>query len=373
MSEPTVTLVTSGLAAGGSEIQLTQLALGLRAVGWTVSVVSLQPGDACRRVLVEGGVPVTVVEAGRLASPAALGRLRAAIARTAPDLVHTQAFRANLWGRLAALSLGLPVVASVRATYRYLPRVYFPVERRLAARTTAVITPSRATAEHLVTAVGVPAGRVVTIANGVDTDVFTPSRDGSGVRRGWRLGDGFVVLAPGRLAAQKDHAAVLRAVRRLGARSPELAVVVAGAGPLAGRLRAQARPMAAHVRFTGELDRTAMAAAMAAADAVCLASRYEGCPNVLLEAMAAGRPVVATAVDGVPEIVSEGVEGLLVRPGDEAGLAAALGRLAADAELSDRLGRAGRARAEACHSIAANVVQHCRLYREVLDGEVPSP
>jgi glycosyltransferase involved in cell wall biosynthesis len=367
-----IAMVTSGLGTGGSELQFSQLVVGLRDRGWSVSVVSLQPGGCYRATLEDGGVPVTVAEVGRLCSPRDLERLRRAVERCRPDLVHTQAFRANLWGRLAAVSLRLPVIASIRATYSYLPALYYPVERWLSRRTSAVVTPSVATARHLVTAVGLSAGRVVTIPNGVDTDLFTPARDGSGFRSAWGLAGRLVVLAPGRLAPQKDPALLLGAFRRLVERHPDAALVFAGTGPLERTMREQAGPLGRAVRFVGELERRSMADAVAAADVICLASRFEGSPNVLLEAMAAGRPVAATAVDGVPEIVSDRVEGLLAPPGDESALAGALLCLAGSPELRRRLGHAGRSRAVAEHSIQANVASHCRLYRAVLNGAAPA-
>jgi glycosyltransferase involved in cell wall biosynthesis len=105
---------------------------------------------------------------------------------------------------------------------------------------------------------------------------------------------------------------------------------------------------------------------MAAVDAVCLASRFEGMPNVLLEAMASAKPVVASAVDGVQEIVEDGETGFLTPPGDDFALADALVRLAGDRSLRVQMGTAGRQRMMARHSPALNLQRHMSLYEQVL-------
>ncbi|HZU75568.1 MAG TPA: glycosyltransferase [Dehalococcoidia bacterium] len=366
MTHPRITLVTSGLAAGGSELQLTQLACGLQQDGWRPRVLSLQSGGVYRDTLQQAGVPVAELPLGRLAGPVALARLARGIRATRPALVHTQAFRANLWGRLAASLQSVPVVASVRATYSYLPRAYRPVERLLALASAYVVTPSDASSRYLVEQIGVPAAKVVTIPNGVDTALFSPATDGAPFRAAHAQAGDFVILTAGRLVAQKNHAALLRAFALLYEQAPNARLLIAGSGPLEAELRSQAAPLGERVCFLGELPRATLAGAIAAADTVCLLSNFEGTPNAVLEAMAGGKPVVATAVDGVPEVIDDGVEGLLVPRGDVEGAAAALLRLARSPELRAALGRNGRRRVEAQHSIAVNVERYERLYRRVI-------
>jgi glycosyltransferase involved in cell wall biosynthesis len=360
-----ICMVTSGLGAGGSELQFVQLACGLRRRGWGVSVISLQRGGVFRQTLADGAIDVRECPTGRLATPAALARLLHDVRASRPGLVHTQAFRANLWGRLAAITASLPVVASVRATYSYLPAAYYPVERLLAAHTDCVVTPSLATAGHLVTEVGVPREKVVTIPNGVDTTLFSPDREGWPFRRRWRLGSRFTVLTLGRLVPQKNHAALLQAFARFSAVHPDAVLLVAGRGPLEARLREHAQRLRVSVVFLGELSRQQVADAMAGSDAMCLMSDFEGSPNAVLEAMAAGKPVVASAVDGVVELVDDGVDGLLVGRGDVAGMAGALERLADEPSLRRGLGQAARARVEKENSVNLCVDRHVGLYESL--------
>ena len=366
MKARSITVITSGLGVGGSELQVVQLAVGLHRLGWHVDVVSMQPGGPYAKPLTEEAIGVVEIEVGKFASPASLLLLRASIASMRPDLIHTQAFRANLWGRLIGITLGIPVVASVRATYSYIPRLYYPFERWLASHSAAVVTPSRATSRYLVERVGVAKSRLVTIPNGVDTLLFSPRTRVSSEQRHRNDENRFVILAPGRLVAYKNHAAVIDAFRQLIKTRPEALLVVAGTGPLEMELRRRAGGLESVVRFVGELNREAMANAMATSDVVCSASRLEGMPNVILEAMAMGLPVVAAAVDGIPEVITDHENGLLVQPDNLIGLVAALEELAGSKMLRARLGERARADVLNENSINLNVARHVDLYERLL-------
>jgi glycosyltransferase involved in cell wall biosynthesis len=355
-------MVTSSLRVGGSEKQFCQLAIGLRHRGWDVWVISLQAGGSYRLVLNRANIPVRDYPIERMASPSQIMGLRRAIAASRPHVVHTQAFRANLWARLAAISLGLQVVASVRATYSYLPRAYFPVERMLSQKTLRVVTPANACTDYLIAEVRIPKERVTTIPNGVDTAVYRPRRPDATFRERWALLRSFVILCPGRLVAQKNHEDLISACGLLAYRVPNAALVIAGRGPLEDHLRDVASRCPARVIFVGELPQADMPFAMAAADVVCLMSHFEGAPNALLEGMASGRPVVASRVDGSAEIIEDGVDGYLVEPGDTHAMASVLARIAESETLRSTLGAAGRLHAERAYSIQANVSRHEEIY-----------
>ena len=364
---PRIAIVTSSLALGGSEVQVVMLSRGLKSAGWEVVVVALQPGPLAADLHADK-IRVIDLPMGRLTTPSTWLKLRRALNDLAPDIVHTQAFRANLWGRLAGLAPQRNVVASVRATYTYLPSAYYPVERLLSRWTAAIVTPSQATADHLAKSVKIRKKLISVIPNAVDTTLFMPNGTEKSLRREW--GDGsFVVLAPGRLVAQKNHRAIINAFQLVAEKHPDAVLVIAGTGPLEGALRRQASHLQYRVVFTGELSRGQMVRAMGAADTACLASRFEGMPNVLLEAMASAKPVVASAVDGVQEIVEDGKTGFLTPPGDDFALAEALVRLAGDPSLRAGMGAAGRQRMMARHSPGLNVQRHMSVYEEILQRQ----
>jgi glycosyltransferase involved in cell wall biosynthesis len=152
------------------------------------------------------------------------------------------------------------------------------------------------------------------------------------------------VLGLGRLVEKKGFAFLVEAAARV----PAVFIALAGEGDLRPELEAQAASVKAPVRLVGALDRASVAAALGAAEIVVVpsvvdrAGNVDGLPNVLLEAMAAGRAVVASRVAGIPDVMTDGVDGILVPPNDPAALAAAMARLAADPALRRRLGDAAR-------------------------------
>jgi glycosyltransferase involved in cell wall biosynthesis len=193
-------------------------------------------------------------------------------------------------------------------------------------------------------ALGAAERRTTTVPYGVDAAAFASPADAD-VRE--RLGappGARLVLGLGRLVEKKGFGTLVEAAAGL----PGVHVAIAGAGDLHDALARRIAETAAPVRLVGPLDRAAVARALGAADMVAVpsvvdrAGNVDGLPNTLLEAMAAGRAVVASRVAGIPDVVEDGVNGLLVPPGDVAALRAALARLGADDGLRERLGRAAR-------------------------------
>jgi glycosyltransferase involved in cell wall biosynthesis len=193
--------------------------------------------------------------------------------------------------------------------------------------------------------------RTRTIAYGVDSAQFAPKAPASMRERLGAAGDATLVLAVGRLVEKKGLGTLVQAAAGV----PGLRVAIAGEGDLREALRQQAAELRAPVTFAGNLDRMQVAEALAAADVVAVpsvidrAGNVDGLPNVLLEAMAAGKAVVASRVAGIPDVVEDGVNGILVPPGAVEALREALTRLAGDAALRARLGAAARATVVARH------------------------
>ena len=189
------------------------------------------------------------------------------------------------------------------------------------------------------------------------------------VKAAWGLAGRTILVNAARLVGSKNHISLMEAFE-IVARSDESAVLlIAGRGPLEDALRAKAAASTADIRLVGELPTQQLGDLVAAADVVCSMSNLEGTPNALLEAMAAGRAVAATAVDGVPEIITHDVEGLLVLPGSVREMGTALVSLVRDQRLRARLGAAARARVQMRNSVDSNVESHLTLFMRILASE----
>jgi glycosyltransferase involved in cell wall biosynthesis len=281
----------------------------------------------------------------------------------AADLVHGHSSKAGFLVRLAAKSAGrrsrcvfTPHGWSFWAADGLEARLYLALERRAARWCRTIVGVSAHERDAgLASGVGKP-GQYRVIPNGVDVDRFHGER---------RPVAGRIVML-GRLAPPKRPELVVRALARVRERRPDAELWLVGDGPLRGEVEALAGSLglAGAVHVTGRRDDVPQVLA----DAYCavLASDYEGMPLSVLEAMAAGLPVVATSFGGLDEVIDDGETGFVVERGSVEALAAALGRLLADPALSGRIGAAGRRRAEERFSVRRMVAETAALYDEVL-------
>lgn len=177
--------------------------------------------------------------------------------------------------------------------------------------------------------------KIVVLHNSLDVPALLPHARHSPIH----------ILAAGRLTKQKDHASLITALHQLADADIDFTATIAGDGPLLQTLKTLAASLGARIRFAGALERAALETEYRDADVFVLSSRWEGCPNVILEAMAYGLPVVATNVGGVPELVKDGETGILVPAENPAALADALRQIIIDPKRGARLGHAGYLRA----------------------------
>jgi colanic acid/amylovoran biosynthesis glycosyltransferase len=196
---------------------------------------------------------------------------------------------------------------------------------------------------------------------GVAPDVFSPGQSKT-------AGERVRILSVGRLVSVKGHALLLEAAARLAASGRRIEVVIVGEGAERSYLQNLSRELGidALVSWRGALGHDAVQAEYQAADVFCLSSFAEGIPIVLMEAMASEVPVLTTRLMGIPELVEDGRDGLLVAPGDGEDLSRALGRLVDDPELRERLGRAGREKVLRDYDAAANARQLSRSFELLL-------
>ena len=303
---------------------------------------------------------------------AAFRSIRKLIDSYKPALIHTHMAKAGAIGRFAAFRSPVAPV-TVHTFHGHVLEGYFgglsqrtflAIERRLARRTDALVAVSAEIRDELLDlGIGTPE-RWHVIPLGFDLAPFARVDARSGVLRDTLgLADDIAVVGVlGRLAPVKDHALLFDAIARL----PQVHLVVLGDGELRGRLedRAAERDLAGRVHFLGW--RRDVPEALADMDVVALTSVSEGTPVTLIEALATARPVVATDVGGVRSVVSDGVDGLVVRSRAPEDIAAALDRLLADRSLRTAFGDAGRARVLVSFAKSRLLSDMRTLYRQLL-------
>jgi glycosyltransferase involved in cell wall biosynthesis len=350
---------------GGAERHLLELLPALRARGIDARFLSLDAGvdaDRFHDALLERDVPLERVPCGRDVSPGLARAVLRATRGTAPDLVHTHMVHADVYSSLAARRMRVPFVSTRHNDDRYLLGPFRYVDRafmRGAARIIAISDAVRAFHEQA----GLPPEKLVTIHYGLDAPPSAPSETTPA-----ELGiatEAPLIVAVGRLIEQKDHATLLRAFAAVRSERPEAHLAILGWGRLEAELRTLVHELgldgSAHV-----LGRVEPRDWLARADVFAHTSRWEGFGLVLLEAMLAGLPVVATRVSAVPEIVADGETGVLVPAGDAAAVAAGLAQLLGDAGLRTRLGDAGRRRAHEEFSVERMTSRTIEVYEAAL-------
>ena len=350
---------------GGAEQHLLQLLPALRERDVDARVLSLDAGrdsERFHRALDSLGVPWRRVATGFDASPRLAGAVVKAVHAERPDLLHTHMVHGDVYGAIAAGVLRVPFVSSRHNDDRYLLGPFRYVDRAFMRRAKRLIAISDSVREFLIRA-GLPAAKLQTIHYGLDELPTAPSEvtpEQAGISAG-----SLLVLAIGRLIAQKDHETLLRAFVRVREQQPSARLVILGWGVLEEQTRALVEELELGdvVLLPGRVEPRAW---LERADVFAHTSRWEGFGIVLLEAMLAGLPVVATRVSAVPEIVADRETGLLVEVGDAGAVAAALTELLADPARRRSLGQAGVARARAEFSVARMTRRTIDVYRDAL-------
>jgi glycosyltransferase involved in cell wall biosynthesis len=356
--------VLDSLGPGGTQRALTHLVRGLAGRGWEQTVVGLGDEDSplVRGPLEAAGARVFTLGKGAVARGAGLVRLVGLLRRARPDVALTLLPWADVLGRPAAWLAGAGVVlSSVRARNVDRPWWWFPLCRLTAPLARRVVFNSREVVPFARAREGVRPEQVVYIPNGCAGAPLP--RDRSALAALGVPGDAPVVGSVGRLYAQKNHAALLEALALGRGALGRAHLVLAGAGPLRAELEARAARLGLGERVHLPGHVADVPALLAGLDAYAQPSAFEGMSNSLMEAMAAGLPVVASAVDGNRELVEHGASGLLVPPGDIPALAGALESVLEDRALAARLGCAAARRMAGAFSIEAMVEAYDALFR----------
>jgi glycosyltransferase involved in cell wall biosynthesis len=334
---------------------------------FAVSLVGLKGSEPASQRLAEQGVPVTHLGRGKF-DPRILGDLVRLARERGARILHVHGYAAADFGRLAARRAGAGLVLHEHFADPKMPAYQGLADRLLSRLTDRAIAVSRSTADFLVRERHVPADRVKLIWNGAPLDEFAPVDRARAQAVRASLGiptDAPVIGSVARLNEQKGHRYLLDAAALVLARHASARVLIAGDGDLFQPLQEQARALGIADRVVFAGHRTDVPDLLGAIDVFCISSTYEGTPLSLFEAMAAGKTIVSTAVDGCREVLEDGVTGLLVPPRDAAALAAGLGRVLDHSTLAQSLSDSARA-ASTRYDAKECVRQIEALYDEVL-------
>jgi len=362
-----LTLLIPTLDRSGAEKQLVQLAIGLSPEEFDVDVLALTRGGPLAEPLQDHGVPIHVLGKRRKVDHGALRRLKRRLRNSVPDILHTWLFAANAYGRLACRVVpDTRVVVSERCVDAWKRPWQLWLDRRLIKRTDQLLTNSQSVAGFY-RELGIPSGLIEVIPNGIAVETPTaPGDPRAEVRAELELPENArLVTCIGRLAPQKRVTDLVWAIELLHQLDPRAWLVCVGDGPERNRVEHFARETGCwdRVRFTGHRDDTGRL--WAASDVAWLASDFEGQSNSVMEAMAAGLPVVASDIPANAELVLDGQTGHLVPVGDSAAFAKQTAALLADRDRAQQLGTAGRQRMQDSFGLETMIDAHARLYRSL--------
>jgi glycosyltransferase involved in cell wall biosynthesis len=368
------------LDQGGAEQVVLNLALGLDREKFEPVICCLNEKGRYAFRAEEAGVRVEALgKKGRIDFRFLAG-LTGLIRREKIDLVHTHLFSSNFWGRIVARVTGVPVVSTEHNVDHWKKPYHFWLDRAVAGISFKVVCVSRKVEAFYLEKVPALRGKTAVIYNGIDTEFFKPrgergtgnetrdaghgARDKAQERLGAPRGR-FLAGNVGRLVTHKRQQNFIEAVARLKNAGLDIGGILAGDGPHRAELEKQARAsgLEQEIIFTGfSNDTRPLYAAM---DAFVLCSDREGFPMTVLEAMAAGVPVVAADVGGVSECVEDEKTGLLIPAGDPGAIARALARLAEKPELRMRLAENALERVRSEFTVRKMAAEHEVLYTEI--------
>ena len=379
MTKIRVLQIVTRLVRRGVPRHVLDIAAGLNPARYTVEVLAgrSEPGEAGlweeadERGISTGYVAALQREIRPAADAVAFAAIYQRIRQGHYDVVHTHISKAGILGRLAAKCAGVPVIlhtyhgrAEETGDGSFRSRVLLGCERLAASVTDAFVAVSEETARlWLESGVGT-APQYKVIYNGIAPTWFHNGEIGGGPPA--ELKGKTLLGTVGSLTPEKGLDALLEAMPQLARQYPELRLCILGDGPLGPFLRKQAQDLGLQDRICFVGNVADLRPWLTAFDLFLLPSRSEGLPYALLEAMAMGRPVVASRVGGIPEVVLDGRTGALVPPGDPRALAAAIGELLQDVPKRQAWGQAGRAHVQREFTPEKMICRLEQLYEELL-------
>lgn len=357
------------LDPGGAERALVELVTRLDRRIVEPRVFCLAEAGPLADDLARAEIPVECLGVRRKWDLAVIARLARRFRRFRPDLLQTYLFHANIAGRLAGRLAGVPRIVSGIRVAEHRRRWYLHLDRWTAGLVDRHICVSRGVADFSVKRGGLKPDTITVIPNGVDVGRYADAAAAD--LTPWGIPPGSrTILAVGRLDPQKAPFVLLEAAVGLLRDFDDLHVLYVGDGPLAGELQARIAESGWQERIHLAGRRTDVPKLMRAADCLAQPSLWEGMSNAVLEAMAAGLPVVASRVEGNDELLDDRQTGLLVEPGSATALQSALATLLADPQQAALLGQAAQKKVERDFTWDAAVASYEELYTELIGRPV---
>jgi glycosyltransferase involved in cell wall biosynthesis len=370
----TVLTLVDGLMTAGAETVATRIALGLDGSRFRSILCSTRP-TAPQYVAEARAHGVKVLELNRQ-SRLDVWRWRPLVSLLRSggvDVLHAHKFASNLWGAmLVPPRRRLPLLLAHEHTWSYEGMLRRVLDRELIGRrASAIVAVSPKDRMRMIELERIPGNKVVFIPNGIPD---RPAGDRASARRELGLTEADAVVGTVcSLRPQKELETALRALSRLAPHRPSLRFVVVGDGPERGRLERLAEELGVRTIFLGQRPNDEVPDLVAAMDVLVLSSRFEGMPLAVLEWMAAGKAIVASRVGGIPAILEDEQEALLVPPREHNAFAQAIGRLLDEPGERRRLGDAARRRQQAEfrfeHTVGLLEALYERLYAEATSRE----
>ncbi|MBI5961164.1 MAG: glycosyltransferase [Chloroflexi bacterium] len=364
--------VIDSLKIGGAEMLLLGMARRYLSEGHEIRIAYFSEGGL-HKDFEALGIPLTRLSQRGLKDPRALTRLVNLIRTYRPDVIHTHLFKSDLVGQIGAALTRVPArISTLHNTSQWRKNPLFSgIMRGVMLPCDRIIAVTQYVRDYAHQWSHYPLSRMIVIENGVDTIRFDPDHTTPLDRQAvWGLApDSPVIGVIGRLHPAKGHDILLRAAVEIVREVPTAQLIIIGDGELRAALESLSIELSLqdHVVFTGFMRD--MPGVMAALDVVVFSSRWEGLPVTLLEAMSMGRPVVATSVGGIPDVLTHETNGLLVLPDNPAALAQEVLRILRDVTLAGRLGKS--AQETICERYSADVMVQriMKLYREILEAK----
>jgi glycosyltransferase involved in cell wall biosynthesis len=355
--------------AGGTEFNLIKTIEIMSKTEYDLHILTLNDRGLLRQRFIDTGIPIVEFSFPRLHSLRALlqaVRISLWFRRTMPDVVHTNDRYTNSFVAPCARLAGVPLVITSRRWWKEMPRRIYKFGNMVAYRLShRIVVNSSIVARMMSADEGIASSRITVLPNFVDDEEFAliPEKERAAARSSFGIpSDAILATAIAIFRPEKDLKTLILATSLLSRKYPRFHVLLVGDGPCEKDLRNAVIEMKVEdrVHFAGFLNGPPTPHKFG--DIAVLCSLHEGFPNSIVEAMAAGKPVVATQVGGIPDAVEDGRTGILVSPSSPVQLAEALGRLIDDDNLRASMGEAGRLKAKRLYSASAVLEQLDVLY-----------